>query len=190
MPEFAHLTQTGIEQLAREMLRSAVNAPKEFARARVDLRRAANTESSRQITAIFNLSQQRVKQDLTVRDTTAGVIVSGPKRTISLLSYRFRPSPKGLRGKVVKAGKSVQIPGAFIGTAIGGGTVPFYRHGTPRRMTKGRYVGQMRQPLKALHGPSVADQLKDTRVSIELRDRILARTGEQLRKRLSRIRGR
>ena len=190
MPEFAQITQTGIQQLANEMLRSAVNAPKEFARARVDLRRAANTESSRQITAIYNLSQQRVKQDLTVRETEAGVIVSGPKRTISLLSYRFRPSTKGLRGKVLKAGKAVVIPGTFTGTGIGGGTVPFYRHGEPRKMTKGRYVGKVRQPLSALHGPSVADQLKDSRVNVPLRDRILARTGEQLRKRLSRIRGR
>lgn len=190
MPAFAHITQTGIQQLTRDMLTSAKNAPKEFQRARVDLRRAANTESARQASAIYNLPQSRVKQDLTVRDTDAGVIVSGVKKTISFASYRFRPSPKGLRGKILKAGKSVEIKGAFIAPGIGGGSVPFFRNGPRRKMTAGRYVGKTRQPLTALHGPSVADQLTDTRVNVPLRERILARTGEQLRKRLARIRGR
>lgn len=184
------LSQRGIESLTRDMLASAKNAPREFQRARIDMSRAANTEAARQITAIYNLTQARVKEGLTVRQTAAGVVVAGARRTVTFTSYRFRKSAKGLRGKILKAGKQVTIPGAFIAPGIGGGSVAFFRNGAPREMQAGRYQGKVRQPLSALHGPSIADALKDTRNAAPLRERILARTGEQLRKRLARIRGR
>lgn len=193
MPEFAYITQSGIEQLARDMRKSAKNAPVEFARARADLRRAANTEGKRQVSAIYNLTQQRVQKDLTVRDTAAGVMVSGTKDTISFASYGAKWSKRsaGLNYKILRKGKTFTDPQGFI-TNIGANKVAFLRDpkAVKRKMKSGRYEGKLRQPIHRAHGPSIADAMKDTRVSVPMRERILARTGEQLRKRLSRLRGR
>ena len=185
MPIVAPVAQVAEE--ARRWGQIARQSPQAFKQARVSMQRAAGTEHKRGITAIYNLTQSRVGQDLTVRPTEVGMIVSGSKRTISLLSYGWRPTRKGLAGRVIRGGKRSVIPRSFIANGLGGGTVPFIREGEPRTMGKGRYAGKKRQPLSALHGPSVADALADKRVVTPLRERIWARSRTELSRRLNQL---
>ena len=185
MPIVAPVAQVAEE--AKRWAQIARSAPAVFRQARVSVQRAAATEHKRGITAIYNLTQARVGQDLTVRPTEVGMIVSGSKRTISLLSYGWRPTRKGLAGRVIRGGKRSVIPRSFIANGLGGGAVPFIREGEPRTMSKGRYAGQKRQPLSALHGPSVADALADKRVVTPLRERIWARSRTELSRRLQQL---
>lgn len=185
MPIVAPVAQ--VAEDARRWGQIARQSPTAFRQARVSMQRAAGTEHKRGITAIYNLTQSRVGQNLTVRPTEVGMIVSGSKRTISLLSYGWRPTRKGLAGRVIRGGKRSVIPRSFIGTGLGGGTVPFIREGEPRVMTKGRYAGQKRQPLSALHGPSVADALAKKEVITPLRERIWARSRTELSRRLQQL---
>lgn len=176
-----------IDELARAFARAAQSTPVEFVRARKSIARAAGTEARRAVVATYNLSQSRVAKDMRVTETTAGVLVSGSKKTITFLSYGFRQTRKGLAGRVRKAGKRQVFDGSFTGTGLGGGTVPFWRVGAKRLMTKGVNEGQRKQPLQALHGPSVSDHMKDTRVSVPMRERIWARARKELSTRLTRI---
>lgn len=185
MPIVAPVAQIDAE--ARRWAQIARAAPQVFAQARVSVQRAATTEYKRGVTAIYNLSQQRAAQDLTVINTAAGFIARASNRTISLLSYGWRQTRRGLSGRVIRRGQRSVIPRAFVGTGLGGGTVPFVREGDPRRMSKGRYAGQIRQPLQALHGPSIADAVKDMRVAVPMRDRIWGRTRTELSRRLAQI---
>lgn len=195
MPEFAYLTETGIQLLARDFLNAAKNAPVEFARVRESIRRAALTESKRQITAIYNLTQARVADHLSVNSTPTGITVKGQKRTITFASYGWKPGRKGLRGKILRKSPTTEFKGSFIAGGLAGDVpgvnrVSFFRSGEPRKMKAGRYIGKVREPLHGLHGPSIADALKDTRVSVPLRDRILGRASKELTRRLAKIRGR
>lgn len=165
----------------------ARSVPQAFAQARASVQRAAMTEYKRGITAIYQLTQQRAAQDLTVVNTAAGFIARASNRTISLLSYGWRQTRKGLSGRVIRRGQRSVIPRSFSGTGLGGGTVPFVREGEPRKMAKGRYAGKLRQPLRALHGPSIADAVKDTRVATPMRERIWSRTRNELSRRLAQI---
>lgn len=167
--------------------RVALSAPKVFDQARVSVRRAASTEYKRGISAIYNLPQGRAAQDLSVIGTEAGFRVRGSKRTISLASYGWRPTRKGLAGRIIKGGRRTVIPRSFIAPAPGGGKVPFIREGEPRKMTKGRYAGKVRQPLAALHGPSIADAIKDQRVAGPMQERIWGRTRTELSRRLNQL---
>ena len=185
MPIVAPVAQVAEE--ARRWGQIARQSPQAFKQARVSMQRAAGTEHKRGITAIYNLTQSRVGQDLTVRPTEVGMIVSGSKRTISLLSYGWRPTRKGLAGRVIRGGKRSVIPRSFIANGLGGGTVPFIREGDKREMKKGRYAGKTRQPLKALHGPSMADALARTDIAQDMRARIWGRSRTELSRRLKQL---
>jgi hypothetical protein len=185
MPLVASTTE--IDALARRFARAAAATPSEFVRARKSIARAAGTEAKRAAVAVYNLSQSRVADDMRVIENATGVIVSGSKKTISFLSYGFRQTRKGLAGRIKKKGKRAVFDGSFIGTGIGGGKVPFWRIGAKRIMKMGHNAGKRKQPLHSLHGPSVADMFKDSRVATPLRERIWERARRELTNRLARI---
>lgn len=172
---------------AKRWAQIALEAPKAFDQARGSIRRAANTEYKRGVTAIYNLSQARAAQALSVTATDAGFLARGNNKTISLVSYGWRQTRKGLAGRIIKGGRRTVIPRSFINQALGGGLVSFIREGEKRKMTNGNYFGKLRQPLKALHGPSIADAIKDQRVAVPMRERILGRTRAELNRRLKQL---
>jgi len=176
-----------IEDLGRAFARAAQTTPIEFVRARKSIARAAGTEARRAAAAEYNVSQRRIGQDMTVSETALGVLVTGQKRTITFVSYGFKPTRKGLAGKIRKKGKRSVWNGSFIAIGLNGNRVSFWRHGAPRVMTAGRYEGQRKQPLQALHGPSVSDMMRDTRVAKPMRERIWERARKELSTRLTRI---
>lgn len=186
----AVLSDAALTALANRFVRASLDAPKEFERAKASIVRAAGTEGRRQISAVYSLTQARIGQDLRATATPAGALVVGQRKPITFTSYGFRQTRKGLRGKILRAGEVQTFEGGFIATGLGGGQIAFYRSGTPRKMTKGRYIGRTRQPIKALHGPSIADALRDTRVSEPLKERIYGRAARELRQRLARLGGR
>lgn len=187
----AVLSDAALTALANRFVRASIDAPKEFERAKASIVRAAGTEGRRQISAVYNLTQGRIGQDLRTSATAAGALVVGQRKPITFTSYGFRETTrKGLRGKILRGGQVETFAGGFIAPGLGGGQIAFYRSGTPRKMTKGRYIGRTRQPIKALHGPSIADTLRDTRVSEPLKERIYGRAARELRQRLARLGGR
>lgn len=177
----------GIDELSKRFTRAAIACPREFVRARQSIVRAAGTEQRRSATATYNLPQSRIGDDMRVKDTDVGFVVVGYKRPISFASYKFTRTNKGLAGRIVKKGKRSLFKGGFYARGLGGGNVPFVRTGEKRRMTAGRYVGQSKQPLKALYGPSVADIFKDTRVAGPMRTRIWERARREMTTRLARL---
>jgi hypothetical protein len=190
----AILLEGHVQKLMRSVLLRSENSQKEFKRARESIRRAAFTESKKQVAQVYNLTQARIAKDLIVRNTDAGVEVRGNRRTITFISYGWRKSAKGLRGKILKGSAPHVFTGSFNARGLAGdvegvNSLAFYRHGEKRLMKKGRYKGKIREPIKSLHGPSVADALKDTRVGIPLKARIMARAGKELRRRLLRLEG-
>ena len=185
MPIVAPVAQVAEE--ARRWGRIARETPGAFRNARVSIQRAALTEHKRGITAIYNLSQSRIGQDISARNTDLGFIARESNRTISLLSYGWRPTRKGLAGRVIRGGKRSVIPRSFISPGLNGGKVPFIREGDKREMKKGRYAGKTRQPLKALHGPSMADALASTDIAQDMRERIWGRSRTELSRRLKQL---
>lgn len=196
MAEFATLSTTGIQGLTRDMLARAKDAPKEFSRARESIRRAANTETKRQVSAIYNLSQARVQKDLSVSTTAAGVIVRGERRPINFLDFGFRQTRSGVRGKIRRDKPAKTWSKSFIAKGLAGkvasvNKLVFYRTGgTPKRNDLGVNAGKIKEPIDALWSVSVADAMKQERVSIPLRERILGRARKDLSARLARLGGR
>lgn len=185
----AVLDSKAIIEQGRRYALATLESPKEFDRAKQSVRRAAGTESKRAVVAIYNLKAGRAGEDIKTQTTPAGVAVSGGNKPITLLSYGFTQNSSGLRGRVFKAGSVSSIKSGFINRGLGGGLVPFRREGEKRRQKAGRYAGKMRQPIRGLYGPSVADAMKNQTVSSDMRERILGRAGAELRRRLLRLGG-
>jgi len=185
MPIVAPVAQ--IAEEAKRWAQISRLSPEAFKQARGSIRRAALTEHGRGITAIYNVGQGRAKQDITIRDTEAGMIVRASNKPITLLSYGWKPTRKGIAGRVLKKGGRATIPRSFVAKGLGGGTVPFIRDGEPRIMTAGRYAGKRRQPVRALYGPSVADAIVNPAVVTDLRERIWGRSRVELSRRLQQL---
>jgi len=194
-----------IDELGRRFLAASKDIPRDFARLREDIRRAALVEAKRAITKVYNVAPARVDKDLKAKETNLGVLLVGQKKTISAVSYKFKATARkgvarGVRGRFTIKGPVYADKHAFFaqglrgntGDLAEGNTQVFWRGGPKRKMTAGRYKGKVREPLHALHGPSVADHLKDTRVSVPLRvaifDRIKRRYNQISARRLKRNR--
>lgn len=190
------LTQTGIEGLTRDFLARAKDAPKEFARARENIRRAANTETKRQVTAIYNLSQTRVAKDVSASPTPSGVMVRAGNRPINFIDFGFRATRKGVRGKIRKAGPVKTWGKSFIAKGLAGNRssvnkLVFYRTGKPKKRNDlGVNAGKFKEPIEALWSASTADMMKSNLVGAPLRQKILGRAGKELSARLARLGGR
>lgn len=176
----------GIDELRKRFQDAARESPKEIKRLIVSTQRAAGTESRRAAVAIYNITQSRLAEDQVVIPTDKGVIVRGQKKPISSLSYKVKQHGKGLRLRVLKKGKTTTFEPGFLERGKG---LPFYRtKGEAKRvMAKGRYAGKMRQPVHFLAGPSAADMMKDTRVSVPMKERIWGRVRKEFSSRIDRL---
>lgn len=175
----------GLAVLAKRLANVSRDADKDFRQAVGSMKRAAGTETKRATTAIYNVNQGRVGDDVRVTSDANSVTVTGRKKEISLLSYGFKPTAAGLRGAVLK-GKSSVIKSAFVATGLSGNKLPFRREGDKRKMTRGRYAGKRRSPVKVKYGPSVADMLAREIVQETLKTQVIGRAAQELRRRIAR----
>ena len=97
-----------------------------------------------------------------------------PKQGASGVTVRMDKRIKGKKGETLYKG-AFQGPRPGVMKRTWKGNV-FARQGEKRRMTKGRYAGQMRQPIVKLFGPSPAQAIQDT----QLDKLIVAVAGKQL----------
>lgn len=134
-------------------------------RARGTLLRRLPVQARRDITDEYNLKAGRVNRDLRARGLPEGVELRGRERRIGVIEYAARwrrGQPTGATWQFRKGGPREEYDrGAFIATGLSGNRQVFIRAGSPRRMTRGRYIGQLRQPLSAQYEGSVAGFLRD-----------------------------
>ncbi|HET7655742.1 MAG TPA: hypothetical protein VFK18_01945 [Luteimonas sp.] len=136
-------------------------------RAMSTLRRRLPVQVRRDIQQEYAIKAGRVNKDLRVSNFAGGIRVTGYWRGIGLGNYGARDLRKSRRGvsyTVFRGRRSVR-PHSFIASLLRGkkgssGNVHVvHREGPKRRMTAGRYVGKMRQPLVTDYGPTVAQML-------------------------------
>lgn len=142
-------------------------------RARGTLLRRLPVQARRDITDEYNLKAGRVARDLRARAVAEGIELRGRERRIGVIEYgaRWRRGQAGGATWQFRRGgpREAYDAGAFIATGLSGNRQVFIRAGAPRRMTRGRYIGQLRQPLSAQYEGSVAQFLRDD----ARRDRLL-----------------
>jgi len=182
---------TSVKLLAQKLADAAKDAPLALERALTDIARAGNTEAKRAAKAIYNLPSARIAQDLKSRKDGGSVIVTGARgqRGPLLLSYGAVQRRAGLVVKVIKANGRKTIKGGFVAAGLSGEPVSFLRSGEKRRMRAGRNIGQLKQPLRALRGPSVANMLEKEAVNSVIVDRFVFRANDIFSKRLKKALG-
>ena len=74
----------GIGNLARDLARVVSDAPKVFAQAASSVARASGTEAKREITAIYNVKQQRAGEAIKSYADGYEVITTGKAKGITL----------------------------------------------------------------------------------------------------------
>lgn len=127
------------------------------------LRRAINTVGRRAYTRIIrNLAKETSAQQkrirLLIRPVPAYSTLEwkavAKAQYFSLKDFRPRQQAGGVKHSAWGGGF---IAHAFVNDSLGGHV--YFREGSPRTMTRGRYKGQRRQPIKKLWGPNIAVQL-------------------------------
>lgn len=151
---------SGIKRIAQRVAETPKKAEQAVQRARVTLRRRIVPEARRDIQAEYNLKASRITAGLTARNTPEGVELVGSKRGIGLIEFGGRATKAGATAKVRKDGGASIRPSAFVAPLLGNNPHIVERYGKKRRMTAGRYVGKMRQPLSVEYGPSIAQMLR------------------------------
>lgn len=165
MPARADIDLGGLLALDQRLARLPADLKRTLKRVRGTLLRRVPVEARRDITDEYNLKARRVSRDLRARGVADGVELRGRDRRIGVIEYGARwrrGQPGGATWQFRRdGGREAYDPGAFIAAGLSGNRQVFIRSGAPRRMTRGRYIGQVRQPISAQYEGSVAVFLRD-----------------------------
>ena len=179
-----------LAQMLRTLQAASKDAPKAFKLALNASRRIAKKDSATQSAKVYNVAEKRIEQDLTAKAIQGyefSIIGRKRKRGPSLVAYGATKGARGLAVTVIKGRGQKTIRAAFIANGVGGtNRLAFIRTGIKRAMKAGRYKGQIRQPIKALYGPSVADMLTNNDVYNPIKARFVTVVSDELTKRISR----
>lgn len=154
----------------RELGAIAGRLPQVQERAIGTLRRRLPVEARRDIQAQYNIRASRVRKDLSVRSLPDGLKLVGHFRGIGLRNFGARQTRRGVTSAIFRGSPRSLDEGAFMAPLLGGGVHAVQRFGAKRPMTKGRYLGQQRQPLAVLYGPTLAQMLRKGRRPERLAD--------------------
>jgi hypothetical protein len=186
---------TGLGKLAQALHQRDRQVEQVVRRARGTLGRRLRAEASRDIRREYNLSAKRVNADLYTRPDGDGVLIIGKGRPIGAIEYGARwawpkgrktPTPaRGATWQYRKDGPRETRPGTFIATLPNGARHVMWRNGPKRRMTRGNYVGRLKQPISVLYEGSVAHFLRDD----QRRERLVEYGRGILRAELARLAG-
>lgn len=179
-----------LAQMLRTLQAASKDAPKAFKLALNASRRIAKKDSATQSAKVYNVVEKRIEQDLTAKAIQGyefSIIGRKRKRGPSLVAYGATKSARGLAVTVIKGRGQKIVRAAFIANGAGGtNRLSFIRAGIKRVMKSGRYKGRIRQPIKALYGPSVADMLTNNEVYNPIHARFIEIVSEDLTKRITR----
>ena len=93
------------------------------------MRRAAATEAKRAASAVYNIKQARIAEDVSVTSDKTSVTITGRSGRFQLSHMDLRrQGAKPLRGQFIR-GKQVLINTGFIAPALSGNLFPFVRTG-------------------------------------------------------------
>lgn len=157
------LIAEGLKELERDMRKAATVVSRAEARG---LKRVGVTVAARQARAVVqtvNLKISTVKAAVrTKRQPSADrleIVFEVTAKAISLVEFDARGSWKGASVKVLRASGRKKVRGGFLTPTPQGARQIWKRTGQPKRlMTKGRYAGKRREPIKNLFGPSILSQ--------------------------------
>jgi hypothetical protein len=105
----------------------------------------------------FNAKQSEVKKTIVEKrndgSPTASSVALKQSKQIPMRDMRPEQTSTGGKYYPTKKGKPVEVKGAFMGPRAGVSAIKlrgrlWIRDGEKRRMTKGRYAGRMRQPIR------------------------------------------
>lgn len=148
------------------------------------LRRRLPVQARRDIQAEYNLTAQRINQDLVTRADDRGVRLIGRFRGIGLRNFAARRTAKGVTASILRGRRSLR-KGAFFAPLLGGNTHVVERYGEKRVMTQGRYKGKRRQPIAVEYGATVAQMLAKGRRPERLADFARGVLGDELERLLA-----
>ncbi|MCC7202429.1 MAG: hypothetical protein IT393_07210 [Nitrospirae bacterium] len=119
----------------------------------------ARIAATRQIRKEYNIKASRIREGISTTRATwqrPVVIIRTKGRPPGLQHYDARSTKKGVTVKVKGVRKVVK--GGFMPRSITG---VYKRTGlAPVRATRGKYAGQIREPIKRLFGPSLPSMMK------------------------------
>ena len=165
MPDISiTVNQAQIDSLLSQLNGNAANTRKAVVSAVNKTTNTGRTRISRAVAAQMSAKKGGVDK----RIKTAKATASSPEARIRLLggagvgliNFYVRQGASGVSAKVF--GQKQAIAHAFIATGINSNKHVFLREGPKRKMMKGNYAGQMKQPLKSLYGPRVPVVFEDT----------------------------
>ena len=134
------------------------------ARALGTAQRRLGPEARRDIQREYNIKAARVTKDLRVSQPFVGTLrITGFFRGIGLINFGARATSKGVTVAIRKGKGARSIKkGAFMAPLLGGedNRHVAQRFGDKRPMKKGSYIGQIKQPLRVMYGPTVAQMLR------------------------------
>lgn len=179
--------------LERRLRAVGAKGEREFQRGMVSTQRFVGTDARRAVVEVYHLTQKRVGQDLFVRGSNGrntGFTLRGRKKPISFESYGARGLKRGGVRVQVLRGKTRLIAQAFAGNSPSGKRLTWIRTGKPKaKARQGRYAGvdYLREPIRALTGPSVADHLNHRTVRARIDRTFLTRHRTEMLRRLERL---
>jgi hypothetical protein len=170
---------------------------------------AAYTETMRKLSASIGLPQKRIAEHVKLTRASAADV----RASVRILPHQFNlASFPGTRqtstGKVLftytrnwrkrsiraKGGglwsKAWGVSKFYRGGFIVHGKTAFHRVGAKRVMTKGRYAGKMRQPIKPLYGPGTSREFLRNDLPAELSTLVATRMPPTMRHELNYALGR
>jgi hypothetical protein len=152
-------------------------------RALATLGRAIKPEAKRQIQKEYNLASSAITDRLVSRTLADAVELSGYYRAIGLLNFGATASRSGgVAVTVMRSDGMQRLRHAFKAQGLNGNTHIFERAGRPREMKKGKYIGQVRQPLVAKFGPAVSQGLRNPTVQRGISDFALTKIATEVRR--------
>ena len=155
---------SGALDVADRLFATVKRAEQAQRRALGTLRRRLPVQARRDIQAEYAIKASTLRDRLLARTSADGLRLIGKSRGLSLINFGARQTRTGVSSQILRGQRDVDA-GAFIAPLLGNNRQAVERvPGEPkRRMTRGRYVGRMRQPLHLLYGPSVAQMLQKGR---------------------------
>lgn len=121
--------------------------------------RQARTFGSREVAEARNIKVGRAKEDMRVKlanpsQMEAAVIASGQPIPVMEVKGAKTQTKAGVKATIAKGNRHL-FKGAFIAKMASGHVGVFKRAGKKRRMRKGNYIGQSKQPIVEQVLPSV-----------------------------------
>lgn len=153
---------SGALDVADRLFATVKRADQAQRRALGTLRRRLPVQARRDIQAEYAIKAATLRERLLTRTDTAGLRLIGKSRGMGLINFGARQTRAGVSSQVLRGERDVDA-GAFLAPLIGNNLHAVERYGAKRRMTRGHYIGQLRQPLSVLYGPSVAQMLQKGR---------------------------